>query len=376
MAVVVVTGAAGHLGATLVRELQARGQEVRALVHRDRRALDGLDAQIVSGDVTDEDSLQCAFAGADMVYHTAAYISISTGEQQRLREVNVLGTRNVVEACLRCGVRRLVHISSIEVLEGEPLSIPVDESRPLIQSRAYSRARAGEGLGTAVPKGLLSWTKPCGLQRDSSSYARSKAAGERQVRQGVARGLDVVILYPSAIIGPGDYRQGFPNAGLLAICEGRLWALVEGGFNWVDVRDVAEGALRAGERAKAGAKYILSGHWASLHDLAELAREITGVPVPRLVFPMWVARIGAPFVAAACRLAGRRPLYTSAALQPLEGNGDISHARATRELGYQPRPLRETVVDTLQWFEDRGGLARQIPLPVAGSQLTDSPGVE
>ena len=98
--------------------------------------------------------------------------------------------------------------------------------------------------------------------------------------------------------------------------------------------------------------------------------------MPRLVFPMWLARIGAPFVAAACRLAGRRPLYTSAALQPLEGNRNISHARATRELGYQPRPLRETVVETLQWFEDRGVLARHIPLPVAGSQLTDSPGVE
>jgi dihydroflavonol-4-reductase len=376
MAVVVVTGAAGHLGATLVRELQARGQEVRALVHRDRRALHGLDVQIVSGDVTDEDSLQCAFAGADIVYHTAAYISISAGEQQRLREVNVLGTRNVVEACLRCGVRRLVHVSSIEVLEGEPLSTPVDESRPLIQSGTYAREKVSGDLGTAVPKGLLSWTKHCGLQRDSSSYAHSKAAGERQVRQGMARGLDVVILYPSAIIGPNDYRQGFPNAGLLAICEGRLWALVEGGFNWVDVRDVAEGVLQAGEHAPAGAKFILSGHWASLHDLAELAREITGAPVPRLVFPMWLARIGAPFVAAACRLAGRRPLYTSAALQPLEGNGEISHACAARELGYQPRPLRETVVDTLQWFENKRVLARQIPLPVAGSQLTDSPGVE
>ena len=376
MAIVVVTGAAGHLGATLVRELQARGQEVRALVHRDRRALDGLDVQIVSGDVMDEDSLQCAFSGADMVYHTAAYISISTGEQQRLREVNVLGTCNVVEACLRCGVRRLVHVSSIEVLEGEPLSTPVDESRPLIQSGTYAREKVSGDLGTSVPKGLLSWTKPCSLQRDSSSYARSKAAGERQVRQGMTRGLDVVILYPSAIIGPCDYRQGFPNAGLLAICEGRVWALVEGGFNWVDVRDVAEGALRAGEHAPAGAKYILSGHWASLHDLAELAREITGVPMPHLVFPMWLARIGAPFVAAACRLAGRRPLYTSAALQPLEGNGEISHACAARELGYQPRPLRETVVDTLQWFENKRVLARQIPLPVAGSQLTDSPGVE
>jgi dihydroflavonol-4-reductase len=192
----------------------------------------------------------------------------------------------------------------------------------------------------------------------------------------MARGLDAIILYPTALIGPYDYRQGFPNAGLRAICEGRLWALIEGGFDWVDVRDVAQGALQAAERAPAGARYILSGHWASLHDLAVLAREITGAPVPRLVFPMALARIGAPFVAAACRLLGKRPLYTSAALVPLAGNRNISHARAANELGHQPRPLRRTVVDTMQWFESMGISARQFPLTAAGGQLVDSPGGE
>ena len=362
MAVVVVTGAAGHLGATLACALRGRGHQVRALVHHDRRALDELDVEIVTGDVTDEGSLRRAFAGSDLVYHTAAYISISGGEQQKFQEVNVHGSRNVVEACLSSGVRRLVHISSVEVLEGEPFDTPVDESRPLIASGAFAPENASGIAGPAV--------------RGSSLYAHSKAAGEHQVRQGMARGLDAVILYPTAIIGPYDYRLGFPNAGLRAICKGRLWALVEGGFNWVDVRDVVDGALRAGERAPAGARYILSGHWASLHELAELARAITGAPVPRLVFPLWLGRIGAPFVEAVCRLTGKRPLYTSEALKPLGGNRHISHGRATRELGYQPRPLRETVVDTLQWFENRGVLARQIPLPSTSSQLTDSLGVE
>jgi dihydroflavonol-4-reductase len=346
MAGIVVTGAAGHLGGSLVRELHARGQQVRALVHRDRRALEGLDVEVTVGDVLDERSLRHAFSGADVVYHTAAYISITMGERQRLHKINVEGTRNVVEACLHCGVNRLVHVSSIEVLECEPLCEPVDESRPLVQSQS------------ALP------------------YAGSKAAGERQVRQGMARGLDAVILYPTAMIGPYDYRQGFPNAGLRAICEGRLWALVEGGFDWVDVRDVAQGALRAAERAPAGARYILSGHWASLHDLAVLAREITGTPVPRLMCPMGLARISAPFVTAACRLLGKRPLYTSAALVPLAGNQDISHARATRELGYQPRPLRRTVVDTMQWFTSMGISTGQLPLSAAGGQLVDSPGGE
>jgi dihydroflavonol-4-reductase len=357
MAVVVITGAAGHLGATLVRALRARGQEVRALVHRDRRALEGLDVEIARGSLSDVDSLRRAFAGADLVYHTAAYISIQSDEQQKLLEVNVRGARNVVEACLSSGVCRLVHVSSIEALEGEPRSMPVDESRPLVQSGAF-------GGGTVGPV----------ARGNSSPYARSKAAGEREVRQGIERGLDAVILYPTAIVGPFDYRQGFPNSGLLAICEGRFWALIEGGFNWVDVRDVAEGALRAAEQAPAGARYILSGHWASLHDLAELAREIAGAPVPRLVFPLWLGRIGAPFVSAASRLVGRQPLYTPEALRPLDGNRYFSHERATRELGYQPRPLRETMVDTLQWFECGDALARHSPLLSATSQLTDSLG--
>jgi dihydroflavonol-4-reductase len=227
----------------------------------------------------------------------------------------------VVEACLQAGVRRLVHFSSVDALVDEPHNMPVDESRSLVESRRYT------------------------------PYARSKAAAEKQVRHGLARGLDAVILYPTAIIGPHDYRLGFPNAGLLAICSGRLWALIEGGFDWVDVRDVVEGTLQAAVRAPTGGRYLLSGHWASLHDLAKLAREINGVRVPRFVLPMWLARIGAPFVTAVSRLAGKRPLYTTAALRPLRGNRRFSHARATRDLGYHSRPLRETVVDTLQWFE-------------------------
>ena len=107
-----------------------------------------------------------------------------------------------------------------------------------------------------------------------------------------------------------------------------------------------------------------------------LAREITGVPVPRLVCPMGLARIGAPFVSAACNLLGKRSLYTSAALAPLAGNRSISHSRATNELGYQPRPLRRTVVDTMQWFESMRGSAEQFPLRTAGGQLVDSPGGE
>jgi len=321
VSVIVVTGAAGHVGANLVRTLLAGGQPVRVLVHHDRRALGGLDVETVTGDVEDPDSLCRAFAGADLVYHTAAHISILMSDCDRLVAVNAIGTHNVVEACLQCGVDRLVHFSTVDALEHDPTGKPLDESRPLVHSHRYP------------------------------PYARSKAVADRQVRRGLARGLDAVTLYPSAIIGPYDYRLGFPNAGLLAICKGSLWALIDGGFDWVDVRDVVAGAVQAATRAPAGGRYILSGHWASLRDLAVLANQVNGVKVPRLVLPMWVARLGAPFVAVGSLLVGKRPLYTSAALQPLRGKHHSSHTRATRDLDYHPRPLKETIVDTWRWFE-------------------------
>ena len=321
MSVVVVTGAAGHVGANLVRALLEGGQPVRVLVHHDRRGLEGLDVEIVSGDLEDPDSLCRAFKGADLVYHTAALISIMMRDCDRLVAVNAVGTHNVAEACLQCGVGRLVHFSTVDALEYDPSGTPLDESRPLIRSHRYP------------------------------PYARSKAVADRQVRRAVAQGLDAVTLYPSAIIGPYDHRLGFPNEGLMAICKGKLWALIDGGFDWVDVRDVVAGAIQAATRAPAGGRYILSGHWATLHDLAVLANQVNGVKVPRLIVPMWLAEFGAPFLVTGSLLMGKRPLYTSAALQPLRGNHHISHARATSDLDYQPRPLKETIADTWQWFE-------------------------
>ena len=326
---VVVTGASGHVGANLVRGLLNRGTAVRALVHRDTRSVAELDVELARGDLRDLDSLVGAFAGADLVYHTAAQISIASRGWTQLEAINVAGTRNVVEACLRRGVSRLVHFSSVEALVLDPLDRPVDESRPLVDGRR------------ALP------------------YPRSKAASERTVLAGVERGLDAVILSPSAILGPYDYRLGLANAGLLALASGRLWSLVNGGFDWVDVRDVVSGAIAAGEHGRPAERYILSGHWASLRHLAALISEAAGVPAPRLVFPMAAARMAAPFVEALGRLRGVQPLFTRGALNPLGGNREISHARAARELNYATRPLKETVVDTVSWFRSQDLLNRE-----------------
>jgi len=272
-----------------------------------------------------------------VVYHLAARISIFQHDWPLLEAVNVAGTRNVVEACLRCGVRRLVHFSTIHSIARAVADLPADESNSLVESRRYP------------------------------AYDRSKAAAEKEVRKGIEKGLDAVIISPTGIIGPNDYRPSHFGDALLRLANGRLPSLVGGGFDWVDVRDVVRGAMRAEERAPAGAKYILSGHWISVRDVAALVETITGVPAPGFVCPMWLARVGAPFITTFDRLAGKRPLYTSVSLQALRDNREISHQKATEELDYHPRPFEETLTDTLRWFEESGQLTRPLKLPPAGS---------
>lgn len=321
---VLVTGASGHLGANLVRALLAQGRTVRALIHHDRRGIEGLHLETVHGDVCDPASLRRACAGVEVVYHTAARIALSGNDP--IEAINVDGTRNVVEACLRSGVRRLIHLSSIHAFEQEPLDQPLDEDRPLVDT-----ARG-------------------------APYGRSKAAAEHEVQAGIARGLDAVILNPTAMIGPYDYYPSHLGQVLLSLCQGKLPALLAGGFDWVDVRDVVRGALRAEERAAAGARYLLSGHWASVCELAALACECSGVRAPWLVCPTWLAQAVAPVAVAWARLDGGRPLFTPFSVRTLRSNRQISHTRAARDLGYAPRPLEETVTDTLRWFADAGYL--------------------
>jgi dihydroflavonol-4-reductase len=323
---VVVTGASGHIGANLVRALVDRGRPVRCLIHINSRAIDGLDVATVRGDVGDLDSLCRAFQGADVVYHLAARLSLSMRDWLALEAVNVTGTRNVIEACRRSGVRRLVHFSSIHALVQEPRSIPVDESRALVTSRRCP------------------------------PYDRSKAAGEIVVRHAIEQGLDAVIIYPTAIIGPHDYEPSYFGEALLLLARRKLPALVTGGFDWVDVRDVVAGAMLAEASAPPGARYLLSGHWVSMRDIAAGVAEITDVPVPGFVCPLWLAHVGAPIIKGISLFNDKRPLYTAVSLRALQSNRNISHEKATRELGYDPRPFRETLADTLRWFEENGQL--------------------
>lgn len=319
----VVTGASGHIGANLVRALLARGRRVRALCHRDHRGIDNLNIEIAHGDIEDPHSLQAAFQGADVVYHLAGRVSLTTHDRALVWRINVNGVGNVIEACRTAGVRRLVHFSSIHALTQEPLNIPVDERRPLVNDHS-----------SELP------------------YNRSKAAGERLVRAAIARGLNAVIINPTGIIGPWDFKPSHFGQALLSLAEHRLPALVDNGFDWTDARDVAEAAITAEEQSPPGSRYILSGHWASMVELAKIVESLTGTKPPRIILPVWLARIAAPVLHGYQHLTGRHTPFTPGALKAMDANRRVLHELATRELGYRPRPLPETIADTMRWYQD------------------------
>jgi dihydroflavonol-4-reductase len=325
---IAITGISGFVGGNLARTLLSQGVKVKGLIHRDRRAVEGLDIHLVEGDLLNPKSLEQAFQGVDLVYHLGASISL-TNNLPQLRAVNVTGTRNVVEACLLCGVNRLVHCSSIHAFIQTPLDRRLDETRPLA------------------------------LTRKHPGYDRSKALSELEVQKGLAKGLDAIIINPTAITGPFDFKPSYLGNAIIFMALGKLPALVQGGFDWVDVRDVVSGMIQAGNTAPTGAKYLLSGHWRSVVEMGSLVAKFTKTRPPRLTVPIWLAYLGLPFINTLSQINNKEALYTRFSLQTLKSNRYISHARAAGDLGYQPRPFEVTIRDTVQWFKENGYLHRE-----------------
>lgn len=256
---VIVTGATGHIGNVLVRELLARGVGVRVLVlpDDDKRPLAGLDVEAIHGDVTDLVSLKTAFAGAELVFHLAGIVTIMPGVASVLERVNVGGMRNVIAACRANGVRRLVYTSSIHAIAEPPHGTVIDESQPFDPDRV---------LG---------------------DYARSKARATLLLLDEVCKGgLDAVICCPTGVIGPWVY--GISNIGqlILDFASGHLLkSYVSGAYDFVDVRDVARGLILAADKGQPGRHYIFSGAQVQVPELMEeLARDI-GYPAPTYLIP-------------------------------------------------------------------------------------------
>jgi nucleoside-diphosphate-sugar epimerase len=322
---VFVTGGGGHLGGVLVRELLKQGRKVRVLTWRGHRepALEGLEVETVEGDVTDPDGLTEAMAGCEVVFHLAARISIVGPEGGLVHRINVDGVRNMVDACLANNIKRLVHFSSIHAFNQEPLHQPMDETRDLVNDQGYS-------------------------------YDHSKALGIAELRKGVAKGLSATIVNPSGVIGPLDFAPSRMGQVFLDLFHGKLPAVVEGGFTWVDARDVVAGALAAETKGRDGEMYLLSGHYHTVLEISKMVGEIIGKKTPTAVTPMWLARGVAPFALGWAKMTGSVPLFTPESLGALRANKVVLHDKAKDELGFNPRPVQETITDIFEWFKATG----------------------
>jgi dihydroflavonol-4-reductase len=321
---IALTGASGHIGANLCRKLLEDNHDLRVLINQFTASLDGLDLEVVKGDMFNVASLRELADGADVLIHLAASISING--DRHLLDTNVAGTKNVIDVVRDAKVKRLLHFSSIHALVQQPLDQTLDEERPLSIS-------------------------------DHIIYNQSKALGEELVLNAVESGLDAVIISPTSVMGPNDFKPSLVGQAIIQLCKGKIPALVPGGYDWVDVRDVVAGAISAMENGRTGQSYLLSGHFKTLTELYGQIALIQETDRRLPLIPFWLAEVGVPFLKAWARVCGTRPLYTKESIQILKtAHTNISSKKARIELGYESRPFSDTLRDTIKWFKENGYL--------------------
>ncbi len=319
-----VTGATGHIGNVLVRKLLERGEKVRAMIlpGESRESISGLNVETVEGDVLDLDAVFESLRGIKGIFHLAGLISIMPGPNPFVRKVNVEGTKNILHAALEKRIKKLVYTSSIHAIQ-------------------------------RVEEGVIDENIPYDMNNPYGAYDRSKAEATLEVLQAAHSGLEAVVACPTGVIGPYDFRGSMMGAVIHDAAAAKPTLYVDGAYDFVDVRDVAEGLITAAEKGKRGESYILSGQKISVRYMLETVREVTGKNFFQMKIPFDLAKFAAMFTPMYYQMANATPRFTPYSLEVLQSNSDISHAKASRELGYHPRSLYESIRDTVKWFLER-----------------------
>ena len=315
-----VTGATGFLGRAVVEELVRRGAQVYALVLPEDpfMALLPKEVRTVTGDVCNKEALAEFFADADSrtcVIHCAGIVSVASRPGSRLYQVNVGGTERLVRQCTEHGVGRLIHVSSVHALPEKPKGCVITED-------------------CEISPGLV-----------DGDYAKSKAAATELVLEAARNGLRANVVFPSGIIGPGDVQGGSFTSMARSFLAGRLPFAVRGGYDFVDVRDVAKGILACSESGEYGKGYILSGSYVTIRSMLQGIRRAAKLRYRSVCLPLRLAQLAAPYYEKRC-LKERKPLFfTPYSVAVLASNGHFSHAAATECFAYRPRPMEETLRD-------------------------------
>lgn len=327
---ITVTGSTGHIGNVLVRELIKRGEEVRLMTTTGDvpSFLRELPLTAVKGDLRDAQAVESAIAGADYVFHLAGIISISSFRDKKLEDVNIGGTQNVVDACLKHKVKRLVYTSSVHALPENPDGSEITENSDFSDKNLFG------------------------------AYAKTKAAATKVVLAAVKNGLDAVITFPSGVLGPYDYRGSEAGKMISDYASNKLPFYIEGEYNFVDVRDVVAGLILAWEKGKKGEGYMLAGNKMNLSEFFEILMEVEPkMKKPVIKIPIPIALSAAWITERVCKVMGVKPLFTAYAIKVLQSNCNISNKKSQEELGYTFRSIRESIHDAHKWMKENGKIS-------------------
>jgi len=327
-----VTGASGFIGANMVHELVARGHRVKALLRpgADLRGLTGADFERVEGDLSDRERLEKGIRGCDWCFHVAASYHLWLRDYRPMYAANVDGTRHVLEAAAAAGCQRIVYTSTVGCM-GLPRSangriVPTDETFPVSESQM------------------------------SNHYKRSKWQAEQVALELAHKGLPVVIVNPTAPVGPRDVKPTPTGKVIVDFLDRAMPAYLDTGLNWVHVRDVAIGHILAAEKGRVGERYILGnteGNWTMKEAFAVL-EELTGVRAPRTRIPYVVALLAAHADESLSFFTGKPPKAPLAGVRMAKYKMFFNPAKASRELGLPQTPPRKALEDAVDWFRQNG----------------------
>ena len=351
----IVTGAAGFLGSTIVRQLVEKNKRVRAFVLPNDKSVEYLPSniEIVKGDLLDIDSLENLFKDSNKyityVMHIASIVTVDPEYSQLVMDVNVKGTKNIIDMSIKYNIKRLLYCSST-------------------------------GAIPELKKGKISETESFDENKVLGCYSKSKALATKLVLSYKDK-LDVVVVHPSGILGPNDYAKGETTRVLIDIINGKMKAGINGSFNLCDVRDLANGAISALKNGKRGECYILANDEVSFKKFAKMiSKEAKNNKKVKLFLPIWLSNIIAKKMEKRAKKKGTKPLMTTFSVYNLARNNDFSSEKAKKELGYETRSYEITIKDEVKWLKERGlihaaGLKYDVDCNVPCHVKTDSSGM-
>ncbi len=323
--VIGITGAGGHVGNVLCRQLIAQGHHVKGLYLKDKRALEGLSIELFCGSILDPPSLEEFAKGCEVIINSAAIISIHGDPTGIVFKTNTEGPKNVLEAAIKAGVKKIIHLSSTHAVLEKPRNQPYDETQPYKTSNHFA-------------------------------YDYSKATGEQVMLAAFKEGkIEGCVIRPSSVIGLFDYKPSEIGKALIDFYNKNIPVLPPGGYNFIDVRDISQSIIKSITLGRNAQVYLLSGEYFTLKEFANVITQVSGVKTPKLVMPFWFLKGILPFVKVYGNLKKAAPVFTIEAITALKlGHPNMVSEKAKQELGHTFRPLSQTIADFYEWQKERG----------------------